>query len=84
MIKPLFKLILVEPVEESTYKGLLILPENLEDKKRFGIIIDKGEEVPAAINVGDKVLWFGTKGENFEFDEKPYIIMNYDELKAVL
>lgn len=84
MIKPLFTLVIVKPIEIEESNSLLILPQNLEDKKRYGIVCEKGGDVNPNINIGDKVLWFGECGERMEEEEIEYIIMNDRDLKAIV
>lgn len=84
MIQPLFKLVVVRQTETPESSSVLILPENMEDKKRYGVIEAIGDQANPLIKVGSNVLWFGECGERYEENEIEYIIMNDHDLKAIL
>lgn len=85
-IKPLRNLILVAPFipNEQVVAGDFVLPENMKDKKKFGILVAKGQSADENIKVGNKLFWLGEEGVRFIIDNNEFILMEDNRLKAVL
>lgn len=82
-MKPLGELVFIKPIEYDTLKTNLVVPQNLVDRKQFGILVGKGEDVIFKINEGDTVMWLDNRGEPITIDGEEHLIMNYKELKGV-
>ena len=92
-IKPLSNRVLVQPItDEHKTEGGIIVPDTVEEKPIKGKIVavgpgklDKdGKRMPLEIKVNDTVLYSKYAGTEFKVDNKEYLIMNEDDILAVL
>lgn len=93
MLKMIGDKILVErsQTEEKTSGGLY-LPDDAKEKSLHGTVISvgqgrynsKGQLVPVAVSVGDKVMFnkFGATG--VKFGDKEYLVMKEEDVIGVL
>ncbi|MBM4177246.1 co-chaperone GroES [Candidatus Gribaldobacteria bacterium] len=93
-IKPLADNILIEPIreEEKTKSGIL-LPQtaDVEGPKEAKVIAVgpgktiKGEKVPVAVKVGDKVLYSKPySASKIKVEEKELLIVKEEDILAIL
>ena len=92
-IKPLNDRVLLERIEasEKTAGGIL-LPDSAKEKPTEGRIVatgdgrrsDKGERVPLAVKVGDRVLFSSYAGTAIKEGGSEYLILDESEILAVV
>lgn len=87
-IKPIGERVLLEVVrkEEKTKSGLYI-PEDAREEKKQGVVVavgtfKEGKELP--LKKGDRVLYGGYSSEEFEFEGKKYLIIEFKDVIALL
>jgi chaperonin GroES len=93
-IKPLSNHIFLEPVEEEkTTKSGIVLPETAEKEKPIkgkivavgpGKLNEKGEIIPMSVKVGDLVLFKKYGPDEFEIEDKKYLVGDEEDILAIL
>jgi len=87
-IKPFEDRVLVEPeeMEESRTKSGIIIPDTAKEKPRTGKVIEVGtdEELAENIKVGDKIVFAKFTGDEFELEDKKYLIVSRSDILAVI
>jgi len=87
-IKPFEDRVLVEPeeIEESRTKSGIIIPDTAKEKPRTGKVIEVGtdEELAENIKVGDKIVFAKFTGDEFELEDKKYLIVSRSDILAVI
>jgi len=92
-LKPIGDKIIVERIEpESKTKGGIVLPDNVKEKPKEGKILaigegkllDSGSRVPPSVKVGEKIIFSSFAGSEVKIDNKEYLIMNEEDILAVL
>ena len=87
-IEPIGERVLIEPVkEEERTKGGIYIPESSRESKKKGIVkavgtYKDGKELP--VQVGDTILYGGYSSEEFELDNKTFIIIEFKDVVAKL
>jgi chaperonin GroES len=85
--------ILIEPVDRAEMtKGGIVIPDTAKEKPQEGIvqalgtgrILDDGQRVPIALNVGDKVLYTRYAGDEFKPDDVAFLIISEKDVLAVI
>ena len=84
-IKPLGERVLISPTEEEKTKGGLYIPESAKEGKKEGEVLavrtfKEGKELP--LKKGDRILYGGYSHEEFEFDGKKYLIVEFKDVVA--
>ncbi len=85
-LKPIMGKVIVERVEKEEVKeGGIIIPDTAKEKPLEGIVVavDENEE-DLQVKVGDKVLFAKYSGNEVEFEGKEYIVMNPDDILAII
>ncbi|MDO8466652.1 MAG: co-chaperone GroES [bacterium] len=92
--KPLSNHLFIEPLNtEKATKSGIVLPETAEkEKPMVGIVIavgegkrnEKGDVVPMAVKVGDKVLFKKYGPDEIEVEGKKYLVGEEDDVLAIL
>jgi chaperonin GroES len=92
-LKPLGNKVIIEVTEsiEKT-KGGILLPDTAREKPQEGKVIavgtgkvlPNGKVVPLDVKVGDKILFGKYSGSEIKYEGKEYLIMNDDDLLAVI
>lgn len=91
-IKPLGNRIVVKRQETKTTKGGIILPEAAQEKPRQGTVVavgpgkvdEKGKNHALDVKVGDDILFSSYSGTEYKSDEIDYLILNEEDVLAVL
>ncbi len=91
-IKPLADRVLVEPMEQETMKGGIIIPDTAKEKPQQGKIMavgpgratDSGEKVKPEVKKGDIVLYGKYAGTEVTIEGKDYLILRESDILAVL
>ena len=92
-VKPLADRVLVEPIEtEETTSSGIVLPDTAKEKPQQGRVgavgsgrlANTGERVHMSVQVGDVVLFAQYAGSEVKIDGKEYLIMNENEILAVV
>jgi chaperonin GroES len=92
-IKPLNDRVLIERIEASdTTAGGIVLPESAKEKPTEGRIVatgdgrrsDKGDRIPLAVSVGDRVLFSSYAGTNVKDGGAEYLILDESEILAIV
>ncbi len=88
-IKPLGDRLVVTPVEaENKTASGIIIPDVAKQKENIATVVKLSQEVEKSdknqIKEGDRVLYKGFAGEKIEIDKKEYIILNTEDILAIL
>ena len=91
-MRPLYDRVVVRRLAEEEKVGSLFIPEVGKEKPAQGIVIsvgqgrktDTGERVALDVAVGDKVLFGKYAGNEVEIDLEKLVILNENEIMAVL
>lgn len=86
MLRPLNKLVLVEPIKrDNTFAGgSLILPEGIHDHFQRGTIIAVSEQIENKLTVGDVVLMASGVGSEVRDEGQLYLLVNENNILAVV
>lgn len=90
--RPTGNRILVEPIAASDHARGLFIPENSRDVSSEGIVVsvgpgkanDKGIIPEPIVKVGDRVYFERYGGIDVKVDEKPFKLLNPNELLAII
>jgi chaperonin GroES len=92
-IKPLHDKVVVERREaDGKSAGGIVLPDAAKEKPREGTVIasgpgrilETGAVSPMNVKKGDRVLFTGYAGSEIKLNGKDYLILNENEILAVL
>lgn len=92
-LRPLGNRVIVRRLEsEEKLKGGILLPENAKKKQEQAQVIavgpgkrDKsGHVTPVSVKIGDTVLMEKYSGQEVKIDDTDYVIVNADELIAII
>ncbi|MFO8036123.1 MAG: co-chaperone GroES [Anaerolineales bacterium] len=85
-IKPLGDRVVLQPVEEeSKTEAGIYIPDTAKEKPQTGIVVAVGDdEEYITVEVGDKVLFPKYTGTEISYASEDYIIMDFEDLLAVL
>jgi chaperonin GroES len=92
-VRPLGGRVVVRPVEhEEMTKSGIYLPDTAKEKPQEGIVeavgagrvLENGARVPLDVETGDRVLYAKYAGNDFKLDETDYLIVNEQDLLAVV
>ena len=92
-IKPLHDKVLVERIEsQEKTAGGIVLPDSAKEKPTEGRVIavgsgkvsDKGERIPLAVKVGDRVLFGSFAGTAVKEAGKEFLILEEHDLLGVI
>jgi len=92
-IQPLQEKVLVEPIDaESKTSGGILIPGTAKERPMRGTVIavgpgrvlENGEVKALEVKKGDKVLFGGYAGSEVKLDGKQYLIVNENEIFAVI
>ena len=92
-LKPLGDKVIVESLEaRDKTKGGIILPDTAKEKPQEGKVIavgtgktlPSGKVVPPHVKAGDKILFGKYSGSEVQVDGKDFLIMNEDDILAIL
>lgn len=86
-IKPIGERVLLQPKEEEKTKGGIYIPDSAKESKKEGEVLavgtfKDGKELP--LKKGDHVLYGGYSSDEFEFDGKKYIVIDFKDVLAKL
>ena len=87
-IKPIGERVLVELAKkEEKTKGGLYIPEDAREEKKQGLVVavgtfKDGKELP--LQKGDRILYGGYSSEEFEFEGKKYLLIEFKDILAKL
>lgn len=78
--------VLIEPAKgvEKT-KGGIYIPDSAKEEKKEGIVVDVGQDKEGKalpLTKGDRILYGGYSNEDFEFEGKKYIIVEFKDVIA--
>ncbi len=92
-LRPVGDHIIVKPLEEEEVKkGGIIIPDTAKEKPQRGEVIavgpgktlDNGQKKQMEVKVGDKIIHQKYGGTEIKIDDVEYIIMNEDDVLAVI
>ena len=93
MLKPLGDRVVIEVAkEEEKTVGGIVLASSAKEKPQTGSVIavgegrllENGEQVPAAVKVGDQVMFEKYAGTEVKLDGEEYIIVSQNDILAVV
>ncbi len=92
--KPIRDNVLVKRLEEAESKTAagIIIPDTAKEKPSQGKVIvvgpgkknKNGEIIPLSVKKGDKIIFEKWSGREIKIDGEEYIVMNEDEILAVI
>ena len=92
-LTPLEDKIIVKQAEAQTQTASgLYIPDNAKEKPQQGEVLavgpgrrdDKGERIPMAVKVGDKVLYSKYGGTEVHYEGEDYLIVGARDILAIL
>ncbi len=93
-LKPLSNHVFIEPIEEEQKtKSGIVLPDTAEKERPVkgkiiaagpGKLNDKGERISMSVKVGDVILFKKYGPDEFELDNKKYLVGDEDDILAIL
>lgn len=87
-IRPLGKRVLVKPQEaEAKTKSGIIIPDSAKEKPQRGEVVAVGpgtKDEAMEVKVGDIVLYGKYSGTSIEYDDVQYLIMDQNDILAVI
>ncbi len=87
-IKPIGDRVLLKTIErEERTKSGIYLPKDAEKEKKEGIVEDVGTDKDGRalpLKKGDRVMYGGYSSEEFEFEGKTYLIIDFKDILARL
>lgn len=83
-VHPIDDRVLVEPVEEETRAGTIVIPDTAKEKPVFGKVIAVGtdKELKELIAVGDKVLFGKYAGDEIKIEGRRHLLIKREDLLA--
>ena len=89
---PLHDRVLIRRVEEAeTVRGGIIIPDSAKEKPQEGIVIavgtgkfEKGQTIPLAVKVDDRVLFGKYAGTEIRIEDEEYLIVREEEILGIL
>jgi chaperonin GroES len=92
-IRPIHDRIIIQRIDEGEQKvGGIIIPDSAKEKPQQGKVIaagsgkakEDGKRIPLAVTAGDTILFGKYSGHEIKFDGEDYLIMNEDDVLAVI
>jgi chaperonin GroES len=91
-IRPSHDRVIIEPIEERTTAGGIVIPENTSDKPQRGRvkavgpgkILDNGTLRKLDVKVGDEVLFGKYSGTEVKIDGKTLLVMREEDIIGVI
>lgn len=94
MMKPLYDRVIVEitQIEKKTASGI-VLPDTAKEETPTvgnvvsvgeGRILDNGERLTVAVQVGQKILFTKYAGVEVEYENKKYLVLNEKDIVAII
>lgn len=94
MMKPLYDRVIVEitQIEKKTASGIVLPDTAKEDTPTVGTVIsvgdgrvlDNGERLAVAVEIGQKVLFTKYAGVEAEYEGKKYLVLNEKDIVAII
>lgn len=94
MIKPLNNRVVIEPAPKETQtKSGIVIPDTAGNERPVqgtivavgpGKLNEKGERTPLSVKVGNTVLFKKYGPEEFEHEDKKYLIVDEDDIIAII
>jgi len=83
-IKPIGERLVVKPsISETKTSSGIYIPDSAKEKQNNGEVIAIGK-IEEEINIGDKVLYSKFSGTEIELDGEQYIILEKNDVLAVI
>jgi len=87
-IKPMGSRVIIEPlVAESKTASGIIIPDSAKEKPQNGKVVAVGKgtkDETMEVKIGDTVLYGKFAGTEINYENKDLIILNQDEILAIL
>ena len=91
-IRPLHDRVMVEPKEEQTTAGGIVIPDTAGDKPQYGVIRSAGAGkrqqdgtiTPLDVKVGDTVLFGKYSGTEVKVDGKGLLMMREEDIMGIV
>lgn len=90
--QPLYDRIVIRRIDvETTYKGIIHLPETSQQKPQMGVVVavgqgrfDNGAFVELMTREGDKVLFGKYTGTDIRLNDEDLVIMREDDILGIV
>jgi chaperonin GroES len=90
-LRPLHDRIIVQRLDESQYKGAIVIPDSAKEKPQHGKVLaaglgkatDDGIRLPLDVKPGDTILFGKYAGQEVSVDGVDYLIMKEDDVLAI-
>ncbi len=75
-----------EKVEDQKTPGGIIIPDTAKEKPQLGTVVAVGtdEELKDLVKKGDKVLFGKYTGDEIEFENKKYLVVQRSDILAII
>jgi len=90
-IRPLRDNILIKPIEETTSKGGIVIPQTATEKPMEGLVVAvgpgkqiEGRVVEPQVKQNDRVLYGKYAGTEVKIDGDDHIIMREEDIMGVI
>jgi len=91
-MKPLGNRVIVQRQEVKVSKGGILLPESAQQKPKQGKVLavgpgkanEKGRVHPVNVKIGDEILFSSYGGTEFKMDQEEVLILNEEDILAVI
>jgi chaperonin GroES len=88
MIHPIGERVLLEAVAKvDKTSGGIYLPEAAQEEKKEGVVVAVGkfkDGTSLPLEAGNKILYGGYSNEDFEYEGKQYVLVEYKDVLARL
>lgn len=83
-VQPLYKRVLVEPLEQEEKVGSIIIPDTAKEKPSMGKVIAVGtdEELQKLLKPGDKVIFSKYAGDEIKIEGKKHLLVCRNDILA--
>ena len=88
-VKPVGRRVLVKRIEEEEKKvGNIIIPDTAKEKPQMGKVVEVADvpkdDDPLPVKKDDKVIFGKYAGTEVEIDGEEYLILNEDDILAIV
>ncbi len=73
---------ITDDVREQTTAGGIIIPETAREKKNIARVAGMSNIANAEVAIGDLVIYNPFNGNEIEFEDKKYLVIQYAEIWA--
>ena len=84
-IKPLGDRVVIQPIETETKTASgIYIPDSAKEKSNTAIVVAVSKSENIDVKVGERVIYAEHSGTNIEHDGQKYIILEINEILAII